>query len=70
LINDKKSFAALAGNNWPGLAGLEVTAINISVATKSGSTFCYQPTIKLRLCRLDFPPQDLNNTNAGPVKTP
>jgi hypothetical protein len=69
LINDKKSFVALATNYWHGLAGLDVTAINISVATKSGSTFCYQPTIKLRLYRLDFPPQDLIDTNAEPDKT-
>jgi len=61
LISDKKSFVSLASTDgWSNLSGLEVTAITISAATKSGSTLCYQSPVKLRLYRLDYPRQELN----------
>jgi hypothetical protein len=63
LIGDKASFVSLASTDgWSNLSGLEVTAITISAATKSGSTLCYESPVKLRLYRLDFPRQDLNKT--------
>jgi hypothetical protein len=63
LIADKKSFAWLAAaDGWRNLSGFEVTSMSISAATSSGSTLCYQRTIKLRLYRLDFQRQDLEGT--------
>ena len=63
LISDKKTFVSLASTDgWNKLSGLEVTAITISAATKSGSTLCYESPVKLRLYRLDFPRQDLTKT--------
>ncbi len=63
LIGDKASFVSLASTDgWSKLSGLEVTAITISAATKSGSTLCYESPVKLRLYRLDYPRQDLNKT--------
>jgi hypothetical protein len=70
LIDDKESFVSLAGTDgWNNLSGLEVTAITISAATKSGSTLCYQSPVKLRLYRLDYPRQDLNKTITESVRT-
>lgn len=70
LIGDKESFVSLAATEgWRDLAGLEVTAMTISAATKSGSTLCYQSPVKLRLYRLDYPRQDLDKTNTESVKT-
>jgi hypothetical protein len=66
LIDSKESFVSLAAiDGWRDLSGLEVTAITISAATKSGSNLCYQPPIKLRLYRLDYPRQDLNKNKTG-----
>ncbi len=69
LIGDKAEFVSLASTDgWRDLSGLEVTAMTISAATKSGATICYESTIKLRLYRLDYPRQNLNKTNTESVK--
>ena len=63
LVGDKSSFVSLASTDgWSKLSGLEVTAITISAATKSGSTLCYESPVKLSLYRLDYPRQDLTKT--------
>ena len=69
VIGDKSSFISLASTDgWRNLSGLEVTTITISAATKSGATLCYQSRIKLRLYRLDYPRQNINQTNSISIK--
>jgi hypothetical protein len=61
LIDKKESFVSLASTDGlSNLSGLQVVAITIFAATKSGSTFCYESPVKLRLYRLDYPRQDLS----------
>lgn len=63
LVGDKASFVSLASTDgWSNLSGLEVSAITLSAATKSGSTLIYESPVKLRLYRLDYPRQDLAKT--------
>jgi hypothetical protein len=70
LVDSEKSFARLASHDGlNALANMEITSVIVSAATESGSTLCYQSPIKLRFYRLDYPQQDLNNTNSEPVKT-
>jgi hypothetical protein len=60
LIQDTKAFVALASSGgWN--TNLDVTSVAISFATPSHSTPFYQSPMHLRLYRLDFPRQDLNN---------
>ncbi len=53
LVADTKSFAALAGADWPQvLAGSEVVSVVISADTESGSTACYQSPMIIRFYEL------------------
>jgi len=60
LINDNASFVALAAaDGGRSLADEEVVSVTLSADTSSGSTARYQSPMRLRLCHLDYPRQDL-----------
>jgi hypothetical protein len=64
LIQDTKSFVALASaSGWS--TNLDVISMTISVGTQSRSTSLYQSPMRLRLYRLDFPRQNLNQVTAA-----
>lgn len=55
LIEDTRSFAALVSADRSNeLAGQEVSSIKISPDTKSGSTDCYEPTMRFQFSSLEF----------------
>jgi hypothetical protein len=66
LIQDKASFVWLnSPGGWRNLTGLQIKAMTLSAATRSGSTACYQSTLRLRLYHLDYPRQELIRMTAG-----
>jgi hypothetical protein len=57
LIANTQSFAALFLPGWQhDLAGQEISAISVSPATSSGTTFCYESPLKFRFSCLEYPP--------------
>ena len=64
VIADIQAFGLLASNaGQRELADQQVVALSISAETRSGTTALYQSPMRLQLFRLDFPKQDLSNTN-------
>ena len=56
LIQDKASFVRLySPGGWRDLTGLQIKAMTISAATRSGSTAGYRSPLRLRLYRLEMP---------------
>jgi hypothetical protein len=59
-IASNASFLALAKGDETALSGNAVVAIRLHESRRSGLSFCYQPQIKIRLYRLDFPAQAIS----------
>ena len=74
LIENIRSFAALAAGKWQSLTNLEITSMTISADTKSGATDCYQSPMRIRFYQLECPAQDLkivgptNSTTQAPAQ--
>jgi hypothetical protein len=59
-ISDNESFVALATADQAVLSNMEVVSMKFYESGASGSGLaCYQPQIKIRFYRLDFPAQDI-----------
>jgi hypothetical protein len=55
------AFGSLAaGEGLPDLADQQATSVTISADTGSGSSDCYRSPMHLRLCRLEYPGQNLS----------
>jgi hypothetical protein len=59
-VADNASFLALARGDEPGLAGKALVAMTLFESDRSGLKCCYQPQIKIRFYRLDFPKQEIH----------
>jgi hypothetical protein len=59
-IASNASFLALAKGDETALSGNAVVAMRLHESRRSGLSFCYQPQIKIRLYRLDFPAQAIS----------
>ncbi|HXI71188.1 MAG TPA: hypothetical protein VNN22_12600 [Verrucomicrobiae bacterium] len=74
LIENIRSFAALAAGKWQSLTNLEITSMTISADTKSGATDYYQSPVRIRFYQLECPAQDLkivgptNSTTRAPAR--
>jgi hypothetical protein len=58
-VSSNESFLALAKGDEAGLAGKALVAMTLFESGRAGWPFCYQPQIKIRYYRLDFPAQDI-----------
>jgi hypothetical protein len=59
FIENCQSFAALASSTWQNeLAQFEVATVRIIPDEKPGVRSCYQPVVRVRFYRLDFPRHD------------
>ncbi len=61
LVQDTESFTGIAARDGiRDLAGKIIASLSVAAVTESGSTACYDSTMRLRFFCLEFPGQDLN----------
>jgi hypothetical protein len=57
FVSNNGTFLALAEGDQASLAARAVVALTLFEKGQSTPSFCYQPEIKIRFYRLEFPPQ-------------